>query len=350
MCLWRTDPSSGGTGDARVMQKHLSWCHDVQLLGDDAPIPIDRPFTNTQAARAGVRPQVLTELVRRGLLRRMLRGVVVATQVPDSLALRVAALRLVVPQHCVVTDRTAGWANGVSVLPRSSVYEMPFLDAFSTEGSRMRRDGIRSGVRDLLDRDIVELDGLRLTSPLRTACDLGRGLWRFDALAALDGFLRIGLDPGELADEVARFKGQRGVVQLRSLVPLADGRSESPGESGLRLHWHDAGLPRPNLQIWVHDDAGVAIFRLDLGLEEIWYAVEYDGEAFHGEADQEHDADRRAWMERERGWIIEVFCKEHVYAPRADPTPRLVRGYRRARARVGTRNLTYIDLAPRPPS
>lgn len=342
-----TDTSPGGTGDARVMKKPLSWCHDVQLLGAEAPIPVDRPFTNTQAASAGVRPQVLTELVRQGLLRRMLRGVLVATQVPDSLVLRVDALRLVVPPHCVVTDRTAAWAHGVSILPRSSVYEMPYLDVFSTEGSRMRRDGIRSGVRDLLGRDIDDLDGLRLTSPLRTACDLGRGLWRFDALAALDGFLGIGVDPGHLADEVARFKGQRGVVQLRSLAPLADGRSESPGESALRLHWLDARLPRPDLQIWVHDDAGVAIFRLDLGVEEIWYAVEYDGEAFHGEADQAHDADRRAWMEREHGWIIEVFRKEHVYWPRADPVPRLVGGYRRARARVGTRNVTYVDLASR---
>lgn len=321
------------------------WCRDVVLLGPDAPLPIDRPFTPALAASQGVNRHLLSRLVRLGLLRRPLRGVLVATQVPDSLPLRVSSLKLVVPSHCVVVDRTAAWAQGVSILPRSSVYEMPFLDVFSTGGSRMRRDGVRSGVRDLLDRDIVELDGLRVTTPLRTACDLGRGLWRFDALAALDGFLRLHLDPAMLAAEVERFKGYRGVVQLRTLVPLSDGRSESPGESALRLHWYDSGLPRPVLQIWLYDDAGVAIFRLDIGLEEMWFAAEYDGEAFHGDEDEERDRERRRWIEHERGWTIEVFRKEHVYAPRADPRPRLLGGYRRARARLGTRDVTYIDLA-----
>lgn len=339
-----TDAHTMGFVDARPMMKPPAWCRDVQLLGADAPFPVDRPFTSALAAGAGVRPQLLTQLVRLGLLRRMLRGVLVATQVPDSLALRVDALRLVVPHHCVVTDRTAAWAQGVSILPRSAKYEMPHLDVFSTDGSRVRRAGVRSGVRELVGRDIIELDGLRLTSPLRTACDLGRSLWRFDALAALDGFLRIGLDPCQLAAEVARFRGQRGVIQLRTLVPLADGRSESVAESALRLHWYDAGLPRPELQVWVHDDAGVAIFRLDIGLEEVRFAAEYDGEDFHGEADEGPDCQRRLWMQRERDWVIEVFRKEHVYTPRADPSRRLRDGYRRARARLGTREVSYVDL------
>jgi hypothetical protein len=327
------------------MNKLPPWCRDVTLLSSDAPIPVDRPFTPAEAQRHGVNRHLLSRLVGLGLLRRPLRGVLVATQEPDTLALRVAALKLVVPAHCVVTDRTAAWAEGVDILPRTARYEMPFLDAFSTDGSRMRRDGVRSGVRELHDSDVIELDGLRLTSPLRTACDLGRSLWRFDALAALDGFLRVGVDPAELVAEIQRFRGFRGVLQLRTLAPLADGRSESVGESALRLHWYDSGLPRPELQIWVHDDAGVAIFRLDIGLEEIWFAVEYDGEDFHGEDDEEHDRERRGWMERERAWVIEAFRKEDVYALGCDPRPRLVGGYRRARARVGSRDVTYIDLA-----
>lgn len=322
-----------------------AWCRDVALLGPDAPIPVDRPFTSAQASIEGVRPQLLAHLVSTGLVRRLLRGVLVATQVTDSFALRVDALKLVVPDHCVVVDRTAAWVRGVSVLPRSARYEMPFLDVFSVDGSRMRRDGIRSGVRDLSVTDVEECDGLKITSSLRTACDLGRGLWRFDALAALDGFRRLGLDAARLTAEVERFKGYRGVVQLRTLVPLADARAESPAESALRLHWYDADLPRPELQIWVHDDAGVAIFRVDLGLEELLYGSEYDGEEFHGAEAAEHDATRRAWLEDQRGWLIEVFDKDDVYARRADPVSRLKSGYRRARARLGTREVSYIDLS-----
>ncbi len=61
----------------------------------------------------------------------------------------------------------------------------------------------------------MELGGLRVTTPVRTACDLGRLLWRFDALAALDGYLRIGVDRDEVLLEMPRFRGYRGVRQLR---------------------------------------------------------------------------------------------------------------------------------------
>src|SRR5688500_392063 len=92
---------------------------DAVLLGADAPIPIDRPFTTAAARGQGVSKRLLSDLVERGLVRRMLHGVSVATQVPDSLRLRAAALRLVVPAHAVVVDRTACWLHGVEALPRS---------------------------------------------------------------------------------------------------------------------------------------------------------------------------------------------------------------------------------------
>ncbi len=57
------------------------------------------------------------------------------------------------------------------------------------------------------------------------------------------GSFSLGVPHELMAAEIGRFKGYRGVRQLRVLVPLGDGRSESPGESVLRLHWYDAGLP-----------------------------------------------------------------------------------------------------------
>ena len=138
------------------------------------------------------------------------------------------------------------------------------------------------------------VQGVRVTTALRTALDLGRLLWRYDALAAIDGFLRIGVPHDLLIAEIGRFKGYRGVRQLRVLAPLGDGRAESPGESALRLNWHDAGLPRPDLQTWVYDDDGVGIYRLDITLPSSCYAAEYDGEEYHtSDEDQEHDEDRR---------------------------------------------------------
>lgn len=275
-------------------------------------------------------------LLDRALIRQVLRGTYVAVQALDTVDLRAAALRLVVPETAVVTDRTAAWLHGVDILPRSAVHEPPPLCVFGSTGSRLRRPQVASGIRTLPRDDVMVVRGVRVTTPLRTALDLGRLLWRFDALAALDGFLRRGVPHDHLLLSVERFAGQRGVVQLRSLVPLADGRAESPGESALRLHWHDAGLPRPELQWWVCDDQGVGVFRLDIALPDIRFAAEYDGRRFHDrtEGQRVHDSDRREWLRVRRRWNIEVFDQDDVYTPAADPSPRLQQGVRSARSRV----------------
>ncbi len=193
----------------------------------------------------------------------------------------------------MITDRTAAWLHGVTILERGAHLVAPRVSAFNANDSRIRRSGVRGGRRGLLDRDVMDLGGLRVTTPVRTACDLGRMLWRFDALAGLDGYLRIGVDLDEVLYELPRFRGYRGVCQLRYLAPLADARSESPGESALRLHWYDAGLPTPEPQCWVFDSLGRPVFRVDLGLPELRYAAEYDGEEFHTD-DRGHRARRRA--------------------------------------------------------
>jgi hypothetical protein len=324
------------------MSKRLpTWCRDAILLGEDSPLPIDGPFTAAYAASVGVGPGLRRRLVEIGLLRPVLRGVLVATQVPDSLRLRVGAVRLVVPEHAVAVDRLAAWIHGVDALPRSAIHEMPSLDVFSRAGSRMRRDSIRSGVRGLTASDVCIIDGLQVTTPLRTACDLGRLLWRYDALGAIDGFLRLGVAQDEMFGEVERFKGFRGVVQLRTLVPLGDPKAESQPESALRLHWHEAELPWPETQIWVHD-GDVPRFRIDMGHEETGYGAEYFGEEWHGEDRQEHDEDRIRWLE-DQHWVIDVFLKDHVYGQ--DPAGlRLRHGFQRARRQLGLRRTTYVDL------
>ena len=328
------------------MPRLPSWCRDAVLLDSTAPIAIDRPFSAKAADRAGVPAGVRSALVDRGLLRPVLRGVFVASQVPDSFRLRVAAVKLVVPPHMIVVDRTAAWVHGVDALPRRAIHEMPSLDLFSREGSRMRREGVTSGVRTLTPRDIEVVDELTLTTQLRTACDLGRTLWRYDALGALDGFVRIGLDRDHLLDEGSRFKGHRGVRQLRELAPLSDPGAESQPESALRLHWYDAGIPAvPETQIWEYADDGSPLFRIDVGAREVRYGAECFGEEFHAEDDEESDDARLAWLEQARSWSMDVFTKDDVYGLDLMAGVRLARGFAEARAALGIRRTTYIDLA-----
>jgi very-short-patch-repair endonuclease len=309
-----------------------SWCPpDLLLLDERCPLPLDLPFTAHQAEALGVSRGQLRRLLARGLVRRVVQGVYAAAQAPHDLVFRARALHLVVSPSAVVTDRTAAWLHGVDILPRSARTTAVPVSVHQRPGTRCRREAATGGERMLLRRDVVEVHGLAVTSPERTALDLGRMLWRFDALAALDQFLRLGVDREDLLRDLPRFKGYRGVIQLRLLLPLADARAESVAESALRLHWHDAGLPAPVLQWWVPDDVGVPRYRLDLALPALRYAAEYDGEEFH--TDPEHDAGRRQWL-AERGWTIAVFRRDDVYRLGADPAPRLQAGLAQARRRL----------------
>ena len=320
-----------------------SWSH-APLLGPESPLPIDRPFTYAEASAEGVGSKLLARLVTSGRLRHVIHGVYVATQVPDSLGTRAQALKLVVPDHGVAVDRTACWLHFVDALPRKAAYEMPPLEIYSTAGSRTRRDGVSSGIRELRPTDIEVIDGLRVTTKLRTACDVGRLVWRYDAIGALDGLVRAGLSKDELLDAVERFKGQRGVLQLRRLVPIIDPLAESMPEGALRLHWHEADLPWPECQIWVHDDDGRPVFRIDLGHREVRYGVEYFGEQFHGDAAKEADQARLGWLGG-RGWHMDVFVKAQVYGMEPHPDETLRAGFERARAMLGVGTTSYIDLS-----
>lgn len=287
-------------------------------------------------------------LVANNLVRHPIRDVYVPAQAADDISLRIAVLRLVVPRDCFIVDRTAAWLHGAPmVLAPNDHLEPPKVSMFKhADAGRLRNELARSGERTVLPRDLMDIGGLCVTTPLRTALDLGRFLSRDQALAALDALLRLGVfSRDELAFELPRLKGQRGVRQLRHLVLLADGRAQSPGESVLRLRWIDAGLPRPQLQIEIIE-AGRTIFYLDIGLEELLFAIEYDGEEWHSaEEDREYDETRRSWLQSRRGWLIKPFRKEHVYG-RHDAEATIFAAYQHALASLGSR--TYIALsAPR---
>ena len=313
------------------------------LLDDRFPLPLDAPFTRARALRAGVTDKRLRTLVRRGFLRRPVLGVYVCAHVPDSLALRAEVLRLVLPPGCFACDETAAWLHGADMaLAPNSHLVLPRVSFFrQADEGRLRNPLAVSGERTVAARDLTEVRGLLVTTPLRTALDLGRLRHRDQALAALDAFLHLGLvTPEQLAASLERFARQRGVVQLRWLVSIADGRAESAGESALRIRWYDAGLPRPQLQISIMRN-GVELYRLDLGLEELLFAAEYDGVDFHSAPEQRsHDEGRRAELRETLRWLLEVFDHTHVYGRQQNADVRLRAAYLRARSTLGER--TFI--------
>lgn len=223
-------------------------------------LPIAEPFTPAMAARAGIGRAVLDRLHREGRLRRLVRGVYLDATVPASVAVRARALSLVLADGQVVVGQTAAWLHGVDAWDPQRDRLVPL------EVHGRRRPAERGRQCRYAGHDLQVVAGVRCTTPLRTALDLGRWLPPDRAIAALDALLALRAFPHTaLMAELARFGGSAGVVQLRELAAVADGRAEGAAESILRLRWLEGRLPTPTPGLVVPTRG--ARSRLAVGLE-----------------------------------------------------------------------------------
>lgn len=282
-------------------------CRDLPLPGGPdldelcSPLPLDRPFTRAGAAAAGVDRVALERLLRSGSVRRLLRGVYVSRHAPDDAVVRATAARMALPRAGVVVDRTAAWVHGVEAEVLVSAAGGPGgpVGAVPVDQAPRRRPG-----RHLLGRDVTGVHGLLVTTPLRTALDVGLHLPPGRALAAMDALVRRGsVTHAELLAELPRFTGTAGVGQLRVLAAQVDDRARSAAESVLRLHWHTARLPTavPGLGV----ATGTRRVRLALGVDGRQFGAVVSGQVATGEVAQE---DLRA-LER-LGWRV-VVLEDH---------------------------------------
>lgn len=125
--------------------------------------------------------------------------------------------------------------------------------------------------------DVCEVRGLRLTTAARavmettctTSFEVGVGL--------ADAALRAGLvTKDQLIETANRLRFRPGSPAARAAADFADGRSESVGESRLRVLMADQGLPAPELQVEIRDAAGRLLGRVDFLVEKS-LVVEFDG-------------------------------------------------------------------------
>ncbi len=147
-------------------------------------------------------------------------------------------------------------ARTVSHISAGAVHRVPMLwpdlskvhFTSTTTGRRTARGMVHRAV--LLPSDIVVVDGIRVTSLARTVCDIARLGDHRQAVCVLDSGLKLGVAIEEIATQVARLGRHHGIAMLRAAVPLADGRSESVGESLSRVSLADCPeIPAPDLQV-----------------------------------------------------------------------------------------------------
>lgn len=182
----------------------------------------------------------------------------------------------------------------------------PALDAELIHDNRHLTARIRVHTEILLPGEVAEVDGMRVTSPARTAFDIGRrtnsllqAVQRIDALAnATD------VKCADVKALSAEHPGARGLVRLRTVLPLIDGGAESPQETRTRLALLDAGLPMPQTQLPVFDEYGDFVARIDMGYRDLRIGIEYDGvQHWTDRKQRDRDIDRYTAL-AELGWTI----------------------------------------------
>ncbi|WP_130288458.1 endonuclease domain-containing protein [Pseudonocardia sediminis] len=141
----------------------------------------------------------------------------------------------------------------------------------SRAGVVVRRDRLHPG-------EVTEVGGLPVTTPLRTAFDLGCRLSLVEAVVAVDALARVhGFSPDLLLNFAVRYRRARGVRRLPDVLALADPKSGSPPETRLRLLLTRSGLPAPRVQHPVLDDDRLRAVWIDLAYPAHRVGIEYEG-------------------------------------------------------------------------
>jgi very-short-patch-repair endonuclease len=236
------------------------------------------------------------QLRRRGY-RRVVQGVYVDPSLPFDHRLKSQGVALLLPDDAVIGGHSAaawwgapfaGPADPVTVLRGSDVqWDGP-------RGVRVHQTVLRPG-------DRTAVDGVPVSTPLRTAWDVAALEPLGTAVAALDAMVRAdALSQPQLRQLAARGAGRFGAARVRRAVELVDPRAESPPESRVRVALVLAGLtPVPQYPVLI----GGRELRVDLGWPEVKVAVEYEG-AYHFEDDQIVLDDERLALLRAAGWLV----------------------------------------------
>lgn len=239
------------------------------------------------AVEAGFDDRTLARLVLRGSLVRIRQGAYALASIwrsSDPRARHALLSRAVMQQY-------AGSPVLLSHVSALLAWDGPDWGLDLADVHVVSRDGAgeRTGARVVHHRSRLRVEdervrrGMAVTGPARTALDVAAISARAPGIAVLDWVLHERLATRrDLEEELRRRERWPGSLSLRARVALADGRSESVGESRTRLLLHDFRLPPPVCQYEVRFPDGRLAGRSDFAWPEIGALAEFDGRSKYG--------------------------------------------------------------------
>ena len=206
-------------------------------------------------------------------LTRTSRGQYASARLPRDARLKLLAVVERMPAGYAFSGLTASY-----LLRLDSVLSEPIEVTIRRDAPVRARAGVKLRRAAVTESEVIVRNGFRLTSPMRTACDLGSQRDVVEGVVALDLALHAGVvTMPQLMNHVATHAGAKGIRRLRKALSLADGRSESAMETRLRIQLIMARLPPPSVQVDLSDADGNFLGRADLYYADRRLIMEFDG-------------------------------------------------------------------------
>jgi very-short-patch-repair endonuclease len=271
---------------------------------------IDRIVSYGELREHGIEERQITAAVRHKILHRLRRGIYVSeeywrAQKPwDQHVLMIKAHHAASDGNLVYSHASAARLWGLhiwNVPPEIHVIQR------GRRGEKSAGTGVVRHTHQVPDRDVRILDGgIRVTSRERTVLDCARALRFEPAVVIADSALQRGASlerMHELADAAPR---SRFLTRVRQVLDTVDGRSESAGETRLRLKLRSWNFPPPVLQHEIRTAEGT--YRADFAWPGLKLIFEFDGDskyrAYHPTDQVILDERKRETRLMEDGWTI----------------------------------------------
>lgn len=312
------------------------------------------PFTTRDASGCGVSTDRLGTAVRAGALQRLARGSYSIAPGPLDAARSVVERLKSMGVPSAVGECTVGAWWGVEAMgARGPLARPPATvliprDACDRVGVRLgSRSGVRMVASDLAPQDVIDWDGLPVTSPLRTGLDIARrhGRSRASALVPLCGgvrmeiALRSGLIPLEslqmrptaqevtervrspefrrrvMVDlwEMAHRVSAHGMRWTWPVLPDVEPLLETVLEGLAWAHLTESALPRPCAQEWVHGASGRR-YRVDFLIGDR-VILEADGAVKYAHQTPWQEKQRQSDLEAAGYWVVRCTWEELIHRP-----------------------------------
>jgi hypothetical protein len=239
-------------------------------------------FSRKQALDCGETDRTLAAAVREGTLVRLRRGFYTPADIyaaADPSAKHVLHARAALSGQSgrvALTGVSAAALHGFDIHDTSlDIVHLVRLDGGST---RSEAGIVHHGTRRDIEEEIGSYDGILASVPARAVWEVACRSSLEGGVVTADSALHRSPELRESLDALhGRFANFPGSVKARTVMRLADGRSDSPGESVTRVQCYRFGIPMPEPQFHVVGPRGQLIGIADFYWEDFRHLGEFDG-------------------------------------------------------------------------